>query len=79
MHGHGGSYNDLIPGSRPIEASGVWHVLYSTHSSHSELQRFVEHVRPQKVVPITDCDALSVRNLLPDKRVRRNSSGAFDK
>jgi hypothetical protein len=66
------SYNDLVPGTRPIEASGVWHVLYSTHSSHSEILRFVAHVRPRKVVPITDCDAASVRALTADKRLRRS-------
>lgn len=57
---------------RPIEASGVWHVLYSTHSSYSELQRFVAHVRPRKVVAITECDAASMRALMPDKRLRRS-------
>ncbi len=76
------------------KASGVYHVLYSMHSSFSELVRFASLVQPKRVVrllpcaskssralqiPITDCDPDAFRQLCaPDKRARRSAHSPAD-
>ncbi|PRP83684.1 hypothetical protein PROFUN_03839 [Planoprotostelium fungivorum] len=47
----------------PVSSEGVWHVLYSIHSSMEELVEFVARVGAQKIVPLTDCDAPLLRQL----------------
>lgn len=40
----------------PKYAAGIWHVLYSIHSSHEELFDFITHVAPNYLHPTTECD-----------------------
>ncbi|KAL6047795.1 5' exonuclease Apollo [Balamuthia mandrillaris] len=46
---------------QPCFANGVWHVLYSIHSSFSELQELVAFLRPKAIVPTVACSTALLR------------------
>jgi hypothetical protein len=49
---------------RPVkDCYGIWHVLYSIHSSHKEIMEFLKLIQPLHITPITECDR-SVLKLL---------------
>eukprot|EP00029_Vermamoeba_vermiformis_P014728 TRINITY_DN9840_c0_g1_i1.p1 TRINITY_DN9840_c0_g1~~TRINITY_DN9840_c0_g1_i1.p1 ORF type:complete len:561 (+),score=87.15 TRINITY_DN9840_c0_g1_i1:862-2544(+) len=50
--------------ARPVkDCYGIWHVLYSIHSSHKEIMDFLKLIQPLHITPITECDR-SVLKLL---------------
>eukprot|EP00727_Mastigamoeba_balamuthi_P007500 m51a1_g3370 putative 5 exonuclease apollo (351) ;mRNA; r:458594-459702 len=57
-----GDFRTYAP--RPwLAPDGVWHVMYSGHSSLSELREFVKAVRPRELWPLTDCDPAALDDL----------------
>jgi hypothetical protein len=48
---------------RPVLHDGVWHILYSIHSSYQEIRRFVEHIRPKSISPLVSCSKAAFREL----------------
>lgn len=69
-----GGYNESMKIHQPMEtSSGVWHVLYSMHSSYNELRRFVAHLNPVRIIPLTaDCDGTALRMLTSKKKSKPN-------
>lgn len=54
----------LIPIPRQ-DLNGVWHVLYSIHSSFSEIRSFVSLISPQVILPIVACDPDILTTFIP--------------
>lgn len=48
---------------KPVLSDGCWHVLYSTHSSWSELREFTSWIKPREIVPLVPCNAQSLQKL----------------
>jgi DNA cross-link repair 1B protein len=42
---------------------GIYHVLYSIHSSRAELKAFVRHVKPRRIVPTVQVSATHLHSL----------------
>ncbi|KAL6078758.1 DNA cross-link repair protein PSO2/SNM1 [Balamuthia mandrillaris] len=62
---------------QPCFANGVWHVLYSIHSSFSELQELVAFLRPKAIVPTVACSTALLRTYF-GKSLSRSSSQLND-
>eukprot|EP01117_Protostelium_nocturnum_P008489 TRINITY_DN3039_c0_g1_i1.p1 TRINITY_DN3039_c0_g1~~TRINITY_DN3039_c0_g1_i1.p1 ORF type:complete len:485 (-),score=133.69 TRINITY_DN3039_c0_g1_i1:1123-2577(-) len=50
--------------NEPVQFYGIWHVLFSIHSSFSELKEFVNEVNPKQIITLTECDKRIVSSLL---------------
>lgn len=42
---------------------GIWHVLFSIHSSSAELHEFVRRLEPQRLSPLVECAESSIKSL----------------
>lgn len=49
--------------TKPCYAHGIWHVLYSIHSSFEELEEFVSLLKPRQMVPLTECSPSALKIL----------------
>lgn len=77
-----GRGNPALYQTRPCYAHGIWHVLYSIHSSFEELEVFVSFLQPRGLVPLTECSAVALKRLtsscLTNVGGAASASGAAD-
>eukprot|EP00026_Physarum_polycephalum_P000780 Phypoly_transcript_00781.p1 GENE.Phypoly_transcript_00781~~Phypoly_transcript_00781.p1 ORF type:complete len:951 (+),score=205.22 Phypoly_transcript_00781:154-3006(+) len=68
--------------NQPAKVDGIWHVMFSIHSSFPELVTFVNQLAPKTVTPITTIDRTGFQKLvelthtnvlyLNDKNIKQN-------
>jgi hypothetical protein len=49
--------------TKPVLRNGVWHVLYSIHSSYSEMRNFITRIQPQTISPLVTLDQTILKEI----------------